>query len=93
LATWPVSIGETGETVALEPAAPQQHRHLVHPEFGRNPFIRNSVGCGKYDPGTHRQALLGRSGSQKGLKRSSLQLADRQWRRWMVRHAPNRSCQ
>ena len=35
LATRPVGIGQTGQTIALEPSAPQQDRHLVDRQVGR----------------------------------------------------------
>jgi hypothetical protein len=67
-----VGIGQTGQTIALEPSAPQQDRHLVDRQVGRNPLVGRSFGCGKNDLGTHHQTLLGRACSKQGLERGSL---------------------
>lgn len=72
----PGSIGETGQTVALEATAPQQHCHLVHAEFGSYPFIRDAISCREDDAGAHRQPLLGRSRSQKRVQTFTFFLGD-----------------
>ncbi len=89
----PGRIGQTGHAFSLKPPAPEQHSHPVDAELRRYPFVRNPIGCGEHDPGSHREALLSRSCSQEGSERSPLGLADLQRRRWMIRHAPNRHCE
>jgi len=54
-------VGQTGQTLLLEPAAPQEDRRDGHAELVGDRDVGGTLGRPEDDPGAHRGALLGRA--------------------------------